>query len=272
MSRKENLKYIDALRGLAILGVLCVHFTLFGKGVTGFEYLPFHLDVLFYEGRYGVALFFVVSAFTLARSLEGRVKTENMAIRKYFIRRIFRIAPAFYTVILLVFFIKGVGVPGYVDPSSPQLTWVDLLTHLTFTNVLFPYYINDFIGVEWSIATEFAFYMLLPLLMYPLLSGIKSSTKFLIITIFFVGAIGLYGGIIFGGALTLMYSNVESAVFSAWRYFFIGSHLHVFLVGILVWLFLANIKVHDYVSKRVAFVCLFVCLLQYFSRTSKVDT
>jgi len=261
MSRQENLAYIDSLRGLAILGVLCVHFTLFGKGVSGVESLPFHLEILLYEGRYGVALFFVVSAFTLARSLEGRLATEDMAIRKYFLRRFFRIAPAFYVVILFIFFVQGVGVPGYVNPDHPTLTWIDLFAHLSFTNGFYPYYINDFIGVEWSVTTEFSFYMILPLIMFFLLSDLQLAVKWLIGIALFVVALYLYWKIYVDGIIFTVFDGLNPAVGRAWSYVFIGSHLTVFFTGILVWLFIARLKVHGYFSRSLAVVFLMSALV-----------
>lgn len=84
-----------------------------------------------------------------------------MPICKYFIRRFFRIAPAYYFILLTVMFLNGKGVPDYTDPGQTSLTWPDLIAHLFFINSFFPYYSNDFLGVEWSISTEVLFYSLL---------------------------------------------------------------------------------------------------------------
>lgn len=259
MSRAGDLEYIDALRGLAIFGVLCVHFAKFGMGALSLEGMPFNFDNFLTEGRYGVALFFVVSAFTLSRSIESRIMTEPLAIRKYFLRRFFRIAPSFYLVILLVFFIKGTGSIYYVNPAHPELTWFDLLTHITFTNGFFPYYVNDFLGVEWSIATEFCFYMLLPFFMFFLLLQLQVRVKFFAIIGLFIMALYMYWLISVDDLLFTMYENLDSSAGNAWSYFFIGSQLHVFIVGILVWQFM-QLDLHKYISNKTAITCLFICL------------
>lgn len=261
MSRNGNLEYIDALRGLAILGVLCVHFAGFGMPIFGLEYLPFNLEALFFEGKYGVALFFVVSAFTLMRSMEFRILTENLAIRKYFLRRFFRIAPAFYLVILLVFFIRGTGVTGYTNPDQPELTLINLFAHMTFLNGFSPYYINDFIGVEWSVATEFSFYMLLPFIMIVLISRLHTGIKFLITGGGFFISLYLYW-YIYNGLLFTIFKDLDFTIGSAWGYFFIGSQLHVFIVGVFTWLLMTKVNMSEYVSKNIGIICLlFLCFV-----------
>jgi peptidoglycan/LPS O-acetylase OafA/YrhL len=156
-----NLDYVDMLRGLAIIGVLLAH-SAYGMSAAGLHQLPFRIEWILAAGKHGVTLFFVVSAFALMRSISLRHKLESRPIQKYFLRRFFRIAPAYYIVIILVFFISGKGVPGYTNPAEEHLSLLNLIAHLTFVNGLFPFYSNDFLGVEWSVSTEFTFYLILP--------------------------------------------------------------------------------------------------------------
>jgi peptidoglycan/LPS O-acetylase OafA/YrhL len=81
----KHFQYIDALRGIAFLGVLTVHAAL----VAG----RFHFDHLATLGNQGVQLFFMVSALTLFLSFGPRSKRENRSVLNFFIRRLFRIAP-----------------------------------------------------------------------------------------------------------------------------------------------------------------------------------
>lgn len=162
-SSREHFDYIDLLRGIAIFGVLSAH-SAFGIGASGLAQLPLHFEWLLGAGKHGVSLFFVVSAFTLIRSMDARRSSEESLIGPYLVRRFFRIAPAYYLVLLLVFFLYGKGFEGYTPPGDRNLGWPDLAAHMLFVNGLFPYYINDFIGVEWSIATEFMFYAVLPMI------------------------------------------------------------------------------------------------------------
>jgi exopolysaccharide production protein ExoZ len=84
----KRLAWIDALRGYAIIGVLAVHV----GGVT--------------EGARGVQLFFVASAIALLHSWH----THKDSVRRFYTRRLFRIAPMFWLAI-------------------PTFFWLSTLTH-----------------------------------------------------------------------------------------------------------------------------------------------
>src|SRR5262245_26473710 len=93
--------YIDALRGYAILGVIAVHS---GQSVAN---LPHTLKFVT-EGsaKYGVQLFFVVSALALLLSWHKR--SDGAA--RFYVRRLFRIAPMFWLaacVYLVIFGMAG---------------------------------------------------------------------------------------------------------------------------------------------------------------------
>ncbi|MBW4476371.1 MAG: acyltransferase family protein [Tolypothrix brevis GSE-NOS-MK-07-07A] len=101
LSGTKRFEFIDALRGIAALGVLLVHTTqhcgslhALIPGITSF-------------GLRGVQLFYILSALTLFLSFEERYKKDKYPLISFFIRRFFRIAPLFYVVILINFMIKG---------------------------------------------------------------------------------------------------------------------------------------------------------------------
>lgn len=240
-----NLVYVDMLRGLAILGVLLCHSTM-GMGAVGLNSLPLHLEYLLMAGKHGVTLFFVVSAFTLMRSMHIKINEENMPIRKYFLRRFFRIAPAYYLILVIVFLFYGKGFPGYTNPQESILTWPDFFSHILFINSFFPFYANDFLGVEWSVSTEFMFYLLLPFF-YMWLNNKDSRTHIVIrLALLYFGAVTLYWAIFFkGGYLQALGGGFSSPIFGAWSYFFIPTHLHAFIAGMAIWLFI-SLKDQDY--------------------------
>lgn len=234
-----NLAYIDMLRGLAILGVLLVHSTSFGMQVVGLNTFPIHFEWLLLAGKHGVTLFFVVSAFTLMRSMHVRIDEEHMPIKKYFIRRFFRIAPAYYFVLLVAFFCYGQGFPGYSNPQDATLTWPDLAAHLLFVNSLFPFYTNNFLGVEWSVSTEFMFYILLPFLFLWLHKTSTKNQTIIKIGLLYFASIILYWAIFFkGGYLQRLGGGFASPVFGAWSYFFIATQLQAFVMGVAIWKFI----------------------------------
>ncbi|GAB0174494.1 MAG: acyltransferase [Candidatus Altimarinota bacterium] len=139
-------KYIDALRGWAILGVLFFH--QFGTISNNFFILTF-TDL----GARGVQLFYIMSALTLFLSMEKRTSHEKYPFLFFFIRRFFRIAPLFYLIFLFFYFFKEAHIP--VE---------GILSILTFTNGWNPYWINPVVPGQWSVAIEMIFYLMIPFL------------------------------------------------------------------------------------------------------------
>jgi len=92
-SMNKKLAHIDSLRGIAILLVIFVH------TAQSVPDMPrWALNITKY-GQLGVQLFFVLSAITLIYSTQQR-EGESSHLKKYFIRRFFRIAPLYYVGIL----------------------------------------------------------------------------------------------------------------------------------------------------------------------------
>lgn len=234
-SPRRHFDYIDLLRGIAILGVLSAHATL-GMSAAGFTQLPLHVEWLLGAGKHGVSLFFVVSAYTLMRSLDERRNDGESLFVPYLIRRIFRIAPAYYLVLLLVFFLHGKGFGGYTPRDEPNIGWPDLAVHLLFVNGLFPYYINNFIGVEWSIATEFMFYAMLPFIFLWLRNSRNhASLAGKAATLYVAGLVSLWFMYFKGGYMQKIIGHYPMEIFGPWIYFFILSHIHEFAAGIAIW-------------------------------------
>jgi peptidoglycan/LPS O-acetylase OafA/YrhL len=155
--QQRQLPWVDALRGLAIFGVLICHA---GQNVDN---LPSFLNNLTYQGAMGVQLFYMISAFTLFLSLANRKKTEKKPLINFFMRRFFRIAPLFYCAIAFYVLTTGIG-PNYWVEDGKSITIPNLITHLTFTNGWNPYWINSLVPVGWSIAIEMPFYLIVPYL------------------------------------------------------------------------------------------------------------
>src|SRR6185295_1431327 len=91
MAKGKKLDYIDALRGIAIGGVLLVH-----CGQAGTNNYPSILQCIILNGAIGVQLFYVASAFTIFLTFADRYENEVHHTTNFFIRRFFRIAPMYY--------------------------------------------------------------------------------------------------------------------------------------------------------------------------------
>ncbi len=155
--KQRQLPWVDALRGLAIFGVLICHV---GQSIDN---SPSFLATLTYQGAMGVQLFYMISAFTLFLSLANRKKAESKPLVNFFIRRFFRISPLFYCAIAFYILTRGIG-PSYWIEDGESITIPNLITHITFMNGWNPYWINSLVPVGWSIAIEMPFYLIVPYL------------------------------------------------------------------------------------------------------------
>jgi peptidoglycan/LPS O-acetylase OafA/YrhL len=152
----RKYKFIDALRGYAILGVILVHSTQSVTPVSGV------LKCIAESGAKGVQLFFVASALTLSMSWHSRNSQEMSPIRNFYLRRFFRVAPMFYVAIVFYLFLNGFA-PSYWAPNGIQWWFVPLT--VLFLNGFHPESITSVVPGGWSIAVEMNFYLILPFLM-----------------------------------------------------------------------------------------------------------
>lgn len=89
-------KWIDALKGIAICGVIMVH--------SGISVLPFPISRLGAGGAYGVYIFLVLSAYLSFVSLQHfftNVEFSWIGCKKWLFRKLIRLAPLFYLSILI---------------------------------------------------------------------------------------------------------------------------------------------------------------------------
>jgi peptidoglycan/LPS O-acetylase OafA/YrhL len=117
-----------------------------------------------------VEMFFVLSAFVLwlpiARTaLEGRSGRPG---RVLLFRRMARLAPLYFTVVLAVWALTNPSLPGH---------WQDLLLHLTFTQVYSDQFIFWTNGPAWSLAVEFHFYVLMALSVPLVNAGVRRASS-----------------------------------------------------------------------------------------------
>jgi peptidoglycan/LPS O-acetylase OafA/YrhL len=141
-------------------------------------------------GRIGVFLFFVLSAYLLDRQIivgfvNGRANAKFWA--NYFLRRFLRIYPLY---ILALFIFYGSYKMGFASPIHNLQT---IGRHLT---------LQEGLGIFWSIAVEFKYYFLSPLIMafcnYALKWDLKKVTVFILILIgvsIFIQAKYIHGNI-----------------------------------------------------------------------------
>jgi peptidoglycan/LPS O-acetylase OafA/YrhL len=151
---------LDGVRGLAFLIVLCQHVSSMAA-ILGFwspGANPF-LAAFLLSGSSGVTLFFVLSGFLLFLPYAQAfvLKKSWPEAKIFYLRRVLRIFPGyFFSLFILVFFSK----PFLLQPHN----WHQLLPFLTFTMQFGSSALIN--GPYWTLAVEFQYYLLLPLIAF----------------------------------------------------------------------------------------------------------
>ena len=158
----EKLKYrphIDGLRAFAVIVVFL-----------------FHLNPELFPGGYlGVDVFFVISGFVITQSLyKNYLKTGQVNIGQFYIRRFWRLYPALITMILattsLYFFFGFVWDTNLLIKSS--ITSIFAVSNLYYLHQAENYFHQDLINPllhTWSLGIEEQFYIIYPLLLLTVL-------------------------------------------------------------------------------------------------------
>jgi len=171
-SSSANMQYdfLDGLRGLAVLFVLLSHLGIAGADpVPGLSFVG--------SGKYGVFLFFVLSAFLLSLPLL-RIPEPELGNRRlwfnYAMRRGLRIFPLFTLVLVISYLFAD---SGYVIPlSAPELA-----RHLL---------LQEGKSVFWTVPVEFKYYLVLPftvlLFVLPLRRNLAASALAILVALLLI--------------------------------------------------------------------------------------
>ena len=127
-----NLKFIDSLRGWAILAVLFFHCGEFGDN----HQLPKKLVSIHYHGAYGVQLFYIISSFTLFYSHIAKRKNENFDWKTYGARRFFRIAPLYYCSIIYYLYQYSIGYGYFLEGNTFTISNLGMFGIDEFTSII----------------------------------------------------------------------------------------------------------------------------------------
>lgn len=149
--RTRRFPALDGMRAVTVLSLIALHF---GFG----DWLPL-------IGRGKITVFFVLSGFVITLLLlRDEEKYDQVRLRTFYIRRQFRILPAYYTVLLATIIVRY-GAPQVGDNDG---NWEDLRQtipyYLTFTHEWAPEGTDIFTYVHsWTLAYEQKFYLVWPL-------------------------------------------------------------------------------------------------------------
>lgn len=151
----KQINSVQALRGIAALAVLAFHY----RYTINMQF-PGAGDRLFGWGAIGVDLFFALSGFVITLSV-ARMSTGPQVAWRFIQRRLLRLLPAYYFLLLLSFALGGgMSLLHYQDKLA------NLISALTFTTVSAdngPFYVDDsgLYGIRWTLNYEIWFYLLM---------------------------------------------------------------------------------------------------------------
>jgi len=149
---------LDGLRAVAILLVLLTHISLHLPGLA-FAAGQSEWTRPLTNGVIGVDLFFVLSGFLVGGAVLRSIAADRFSFRTFYLRRFFRILPAYFTVIL------ALGVIRYGWPETGAVPPFALSRVIPNVLLLTDYWPAE-IGVpSWSLSIEEHFYLLIPLLL-----------------------------------------------------------------------------------------------------------
>jgi peptidoglycan/LPS O-acetylase OafA/YrhL len=146
---------LDVLRGMAILLVLGIH----SPSERGESGLLRPVDIFIHQfGWTGVDLFFVLSGFLIGSLMFDEIRrTGTLDVRRFLVRRMFRIWPAYYCLLVFVLFRLTVESGGDFRGAWSRI-WPAFI------------HIQNFIEGPrdqlWSLAIEEHFYLALPVFLW----------------------------------------------------------------------------------------------------------
>jgi peptidoglycan/LPS O-acetylase OafA/YrhL len=172
MTAKNIIPSLYGLRAISVLLVIAYHLE---NSLDQVSYPAFLKPVL--NGHLGVNMFFVISGFIITVLLKKEMdRTSDISLSKFYIRRVLRILPAYYFLLLIYFLLQLSGLV-FLDRTD----WFFSLTLLKqFNN---PGGITSHL---WTISAEEIFYVFYPLLFITLYSQHKKLLNNILILIILV--------------------------------------------------------------------------------------
>jgi peptidoglycan/LPS O-acetylase OafA/YrhL len=217
---KDKLFGLDFLRALAITMVLFFHILVL------FPH-PEWLASVAKFGWIGVDLFFALSGFLIASQLFAKiVEDKKISYKDFFIKRFFRIVPAYLTVLILyisfpVLWERGAPAPPWKFLTFTQNIGLDLRTQGAFSHA-------------WSLCVEEQFYLFFPVILITLIYFNAVKKGFIILISLFV--LGFLARLYAWNVLVFPFSGTDlfGVYWQEWIYYPTYARLDGLLVGISI--------------------------------------
>ncbi len=272
--QKNPIYALDGVRAVACLCVISFHLNLFS--LLAHLWLPILNDVgatfissIALAGEMGIMLFFILSGFLLFLPFAKAIVFDQPRppLRRYYIRRIFRIFPGYYiSLFLMVLYLQ----PIYLQPAHLHELWLFLTFRMDF-----PLTYQQINPPFWTLAIEFQFYLVLPFIAWlvrkvagkgtPRVRALKMVTCILALC-----ACGLYiryWGFFLTSSTPPQDFTLLAMISSALRPYIFGTsgkYFEVFAIGMLIavaYLYLQNEPYTGRLNKSVRFLSPYLFVL-----------
>ena len=208
VANSQHRPNLDVLRSICVLMVIATH-VLGSLNFNGYTHLSNLFRHAWYFGSFGVTGFFVLSAYLLSFILLKEKELGTINKTNFYIRRVLRIYPLYFTTIAIIFLINSLS----ADPLN-----LHLFNYLTFTANFTSYGwqgSNPLLHF-WSICAEEQFYLALPWLL------LLTKKKLSLVLIFFIPL----------SVVSRFFVSDLLPYPAVWN--FSTSHLDAFALGILI--------------------------------------
>ena len=167
---------IDLLRGVAILLVLLLHYSLtyrLSKSPLADWFGVNAVRAVVNNGNYGVTVFFVVSGYLITSNTLRRFGSlAAIDMRAFYVMRAARILPPLVLAVLIIVTLGLLGVPSFGNNDAGKnlpasYYFLAVASVLSFTHNLLMQsvgYFNYCLNIYWSLSVEEVFYLAFPLL------------------------------------------------------------------------------------------------------------
>lgn len=255
---------LDCLR-LILASIVALFHVSALTGIPAFSPLGIYLSP-----HFAVASFFVISGLLIYRSY-----TQSSSVRSYMEKRVRRIYPAYFTVVILAAIALwplstlpvsqyfGAGFWKYIGANCLFLNFLAPSLPGVFTSNILPA-VN---GALWTLKIEVAFYLLVPLIHY---FCVRFGTKIIMGAIFCFSCIWKYGfaylaaryhpqGIFSLDPSRSLFSQLEAQF---------PSQLVYFSAGILLLIYFDTLKLH---YRSILFITVCLYLIDHFLMVGMID-
>ena len=234
---------IDGLRAISVFAVIFYH--------ANFLVLDHEL---FQGGFIGVDIFFVISGFLITSLILNEIYNDNFSITDFYTRRIRRIIPVLFFVILSCLPIAYI----FLLPSSLVDFFQSVLSTLIFSSNFYFHHTGLIYGGPdsslkpllhtWSLSVEEQFYVIFPLILILFRKFLKNYIFHFFIIFFFIGFIS---------------TQIISTKFPLYNFYFINVRIWELLAGSIV--AYLNINFIKYENKVTNYLPLLGLILILFS-------